>query len=72
MEGKFFKWWKNKTALSIIGIALGSVLLAFLFAYFFTWGWYVSIAIALGGGYWIRTILFKKLNEMADKYDNEY
>ena len=67
---QFFKWWKNKTALSIIITAILSVVISFLFAYFFSWGWLVSIAIAIGGGLLIRYFLIKALKKYSNEIDN--
>lgn len=60
---EFIKWWKDKMLVLIILTAILSVVIAFLFAFFFEWGWIVSIIIALGGGYLMRRLIIKKLTD---------
>lgn len=59
---EFVKWWKNKFALLLTIVAIGTVIIAFLFAYFFSWGWIVSLVLAAIGGISMR-ILMRKLIE---------
>ena len=67
-----FKWWKDKTFMLIFTIALLSIVLAFITAYFISWGWILSIIIAIIGGYSMREILFNKLNEIANNKKLKY
>ena len=60
---EFVKWWKDKMVVLIMLTAILSVVIAFLFAFFFEWGWIVSIVIALGGGYLMRRLIIKKLTD---------
>ena len=69
---KWIKWWKNKTFLKIwgiilttIGISLGIILInpdSF-------WCIIGSISIALFGGFILRKIIKKKLDEYADTFN---
>lgn len=63
----WIKWWKDKTFMSVLGIALGTMVLSFLLAYFISWGWIPAIAVALAGGFAIRKVVVRKLDEIADK-----
>jgi uncharacterized membrane protein YdbT with pleckstrin-like domain len=68
--GNWVKWWKNKTILTILGIVLLTMLVAFLFAFFFDWGWIVALVTSLLGGYGIRRVIIKYLDELAEKMSN--
>ena len=61
------KWWKDRFWLTLMTILLGTVAIAFLFAYFFEWGWIVAIATAIIGGLFARKLIIPKLNEFAEK-----
>lgn len=63
----WIKWWKDKSILQIIGTAFGAVILAFIPAYFLSWGWILSILIAVFGGITMRKLIIKKLNQIADE-----
>jgi uncharacterized membrane protein YccC len=65
---ELIKWWKNKTFLTVLGIAVGTVGIAFLFAYFITWGWIPAIAVTCIGGLGIRRVIMKKLDEMNNNH----
>ena len=60
----WIKWWKDKTFLAMMVIAIIAVVLAYVFARFVTWGWVVSLAIGVIGGLGIRHVVVKKLNEL--------
>ena len=62
----WIKWWKNKTFNILLVITLLILLITFLFAYLLEWGWVVSVIVALVGGFIIRKIIIKAL----DNYDN--
>ena len=47
---ELIKWWKNKWAVFAVATAILTVVIGFLFAYFISWGWILSLIIALGGG----------------------
>lgn len=65
----WIQWWKDKTFLTIMVIAIIAVVLAYVFARFVTWGWVVSLVIGVIGGLGIRHVVVKKLNEL-DKGGN--
>lgn len=65
----WIKWWKDKTFLAMMVIAIIAVVLAYVFARFVTWGWVVSLVIGVIGGLGIRHVVVKKLNEL-DKGGN--
>ena len=61
----WIKWWNSKFAWTIIVITLITMIISFLFAYFFDWGWIVSIIIACGGGFILRKLIKKKIDDYA-------
>ena len=65
----WIKWWKDKTFLAMMVIAIIAVVLAYVFARFVTWGWVVSLVIGVVGGLGIRHVVVKELNEL-DKGGN--
>ena len=60
----WIKWWKDKTFLAMMVIAIIAVVLAYVFARFVTWGWIVSMLLGVIGGLGIRHVVVKKLNEL--------
>ena len=62
------KWWKNKTFLTVLGIAVGIVVISFLLSYFITWGWIHAIAVTCIGGLGIRRVIIKKLDEINNNH----
>lgn len=64
---EWIKWWKDKTFLTILGIALLTMLVAFLASYFLSWGWVIAMVAALVGGGAIRRIIVDKLDELSNK-----
>ena len=62
----WIQWWKDKTFLAMMVIAIIAVVLAYVFARFVTWGWIPAIAVALGGGLVIRRIVIKKLDKTVE------
>lgn len=63
----WIKWWKNKTFMSVLGIALGTMGISFLLAYFIDWGWIPAIMLCIGGGILIRKMVTKKLDKMSEE-----
>ena len=61
--GELIKWWKDKLIVAIVLIAVLSVVIAFLFTYFISWGWIIAIIIAVFTGIIIRKIIIKRLND---------
>lgn len=67
----WIQWWKDKTFLAMMVIAIIAVVLAYVFARFVTWGWVVSLVIGVIGGLGIRHVVVKKLNELDKGGKNE-
>lgn len=63
------KWWKNNFAWTLIGVVILTVVISFLFAYFFEWGWIVSLIIALSGGFVIRKLIVNKINDYVESLE---
>ena len=59
----FIKWWKSKLAWTLIGVVLLTMIISFIFAYFFNWGWIVSVITALCGGFTLRKLITKKIDD---------
>lgn len=68
---EWIKWWNDKTIVTIMVVAISSVGLAALSAVLIDWGWVISIIIALVGGYTMKRILFKRLDEIATEKEKE-
>ena len=60
------KWWKNKWALLLIAVGISIVVVGFLFTYFISWGWILALVVAAVGGFTIRRIA-KKMVEQNKK-----
>ena len=54
METSIIKWWKNKWAVLLMVVGILSVVIGFLFAYFISWGWILSLVVAVIGGIGMR------------------
>lgn len=67
METSIIKWWKNKWAVLLMVVGILSVVIGFLFAYFISWGWILSLVVAAIGGIGMRHIAFK----MIGVYNND-
>ena len=67
METSIVKWWKNKWAVLLMVVGILSVVIGFLFAYFISWGWILSLVVAVIGGIGMRHIAFK----MIGVYNND-
>lgn len=65
--GNWIKWWKSKFFLTILAIVAVTIVVTFLLAYLLEWGWIPAIALALGGGFAIRKVVIKKLDEMSEE-----
>lgn len=50
--------------MKLLGIAFGSVALAFGFCVLGEWGWIPAILVTIVGGLWMRKIIIKKLEEI--------
>lgn len=63
MEHEIIKWWKDKTFLIILGIALLTMVCTFLTAYFLNNYWQLlAIPVACLGGFIIRKFIVHKLD----------
>jgi uncharacterized membrane protein YdjX (TVP38/TMEM64 family) len=67
---EIIKWWKNKWAVLIICTGILSVIIAFLFAYFISWGWILSLITAIGGGITMRVFINKLIDDFIKKQSN--
>lgn len=65
------KWWKNKWAVLIMIVGVLTVGIGFVFAYFISWGWILSLVTAVGGGVTMRVFINKLIDEYAKKLANE-
>ena len=68
---EFVKWWKNKLVVALMCTAIGSVIIAFLFAYFISWGWILSIVTAIVGGLIMRRIIVKLIEKEFEKLNKQ-
>lgn len=62
------KWWKSKFFLKVLLVVFLTMIITFLVAYFTNGYWQLlSIPTACLGGFILRKIVIKKLDEIADK-----
>ena len=59
---EIIKWWKNKWAIMLVLTLVLTVVIGFILAYFISWGWILSLIIAVGGGIAGSYIIMKMLN----------
>ena len=64
--GEWIRWWKDRTFLTILAIAIVAMLVAFVFARYISWGWIVSCLVGLLAGLFIRKVITRKLDEISD------
>lgn len=68
----WIKWWKSTFFLTLLFIALISVIIAFLSAYFLNGYWkLVSILVAGIGGFSMKKVIDNKINIIIDRYEKE-
>ena len=67
METSIVKWWKNKWAVLLMMVGILTVGIGFIFAYFISWGWILTLVVTAIGGIGMRHIVFK----MIDEYNND-
>lgn len=73
MASEIVKWWNNKWAVLIMVVGLLTVGVGFLFAYFISWGWILSILTAIGGGIGIRMLIDKMITDyVKQSIENDY
>lgn len=63
---KWFRWWKDRTFLKILGVVMVTMGIIFVLAYFIDWGWIPAIAMAICGGLLIRKMVTKKLDDLSE------
>lgn len=61
METEIVKWWKNKWAVLLIVVGVLTVGIGFIFAYFISWGWVLSLVIAIIGGVGMRHTILRMI-----------
>lgn len=62
METNIVKWWKNKWAVLLMMVGILTVGIGFIFAYFISWGWILTVAVTAIGGIGMRHIAFKMID----------
>jgi 4-hydroxybenzoate polyprenyltransferase len=67
----WIKWWKDSTFMSVLGVALLTMLIGFLLAYYIEWGWILTIVVTAIGGMSIRRIIIKRIDKMVNKKNNK-
>lgn len=73
MASEIVKWWNNKWAVLIMVVGVLTVGVGFLFAYFISWGWILSILTAIGGGIGISMLIDKLITDYAKQnIENDY
>lgn len=67
---ELIRWWKNKYAVAIISVGVLTVIIAFLFAYFISWGWILSIVMSAIGGITMRILITKLIEDYVNRRNN--
>ena len=67
METSIVKWWKNKWAVLLMVVGILTVGIGFVFAYFISWGWILTLVVTAIGGIGMRHIAFR----MIGVYNND-
>lgn len=63
----WIKWWKDKTFMTVLAIALLTMLIGFLLAYFIEYGWLITIVLSIAGGISIRKVITNRLDKEVEK-----
>lgn len=63
----WIKWWKDKTFMTVLAIALLTMLIGFLFAYFIEYGWLITIVLSVAGGVSIRKVITNRIDKEVEK-----
>ena len=63
----WIKWWKDKTFMTILAIALLTMLIGFLLAYFIEYGWLITIVLSIAGGVSIRKVITNRIDKEVEK-----
>lgn len=67
METSIVKWWKNKWAVLLMVVGFLTVGIGFVFAYFISWGWILTLVVTAIGGIGMWHIAFKMIGVYDDK-----
>ena len=65
----WIKWWKDKTFMTILAIALLTMLIGFLLTYFIEYGWLITIVLSIAGGVSIRKVITNRIDKEVEKED---
>lgn len=63
----WIKWWKDKTFMTVLAIALLTMLIGFLSVYFLEYGWIITIVSTVAGGISIRKIVTNRIIKELQK-----
>ena len=63
----WIKWWKDKTFMTVLAIALLTMLIGFLLAYFIEYGWLITIVLSIAGGVSIRKVITNRIDKEVEK-----
>ena len=66
----WIKWWKDKTFMTVLAIALLTMLIGFLSVYFIEYGWIITIVLTIAGGVSIRKIIINRIIKELEKEEN--
>jgi hypothetical protein len=63
----WIKWWKDKTFMTVLAIALLTMLIGFLSVYFIEYGWIITMVLTIAGGVSIRKIVTNRIVKELEK-----
>lgn len=66
----WIKWWKDKTFMTVLAIALLTMLFGFLSVYFIEYGWIITIVLTMAGGVSIRKIIINRIIKEIEKEED--
>ena len=66
------KWWKDKFWQQLVIISITTMLIAFFFTYFISWGWILSILIVCIGGSVAGKLIINRLKQLYDETSNTF
>ena len=66
----WIKWWKDKTFMTVLAIALLTMLFGFLSVYFIEYGWIITIVLTIAGGVSIRKIIINRIIKEIEKEED--
>lgn len=66
----WIKWWKDKTFMTVLAIALLTMLFGFLSVYFIEYGWIITIVLTIAGGVSIRKIIINRIIKELEKEED--